>query len=306
MDINFYNRKTGSIETEKVYGEKAVKWLYNSKLGNLVAPIAKGAALSRFYGHIQDSSILSHYKVAPFIKNFKIPIEEYEPESGLIHEPENEIYGYSSFNSFFTRRFKKGMRSFPSDPNALGAFSEARYFGYESLDEKELVPVKGQYLSPSAILGERELSKEFNNGPMLLARLCPVDYHRFHFPDSGEVLESYRIKGELDSVNPVALKEKGDIFCRNERHVTILETKHFGKLAYVEVGATMVGKIIQTYKSKSFEHGQEKGMFLFGASTVIVFGQKGQWSPTKDITENTKKGMEVLVQLGDQIGIKSF
>ncbi|MDH5581098.1 MAG: phosphatidylserine decarboxylase, partial [Bdellovibrionales bacterium] len=88
------------------------------------------------------------------------------------------------------------------------------------------------------------------------------------------------------------------------RHVTILDTKNFGRIAYVEVGATMVGKIIQNYKGKTFTRGQEKGMFLFGASTVMVYGEKGLWKPSQDILEHTHNGLEVLIQLGDQTAIR--
>ena len=304
MEIKFYNRKEQKFETEKVYGDKAVKWLYRSSVGKFFSPIATSHALSRFYGHLQDSSLLSHYKVAPFIKKFNIPIEEYLPEKGLIHEPSNGIYGYSSFNSFFTRKFRKGLRKFPESSSEMGAFAEARYFGYESLNDSDCVPVKGQYLNAHHILKKPEYCEIFDKGPMLLARLCPVDYHRFHFPDEGEVLDSYRIQGQLDSVNPMALKEKDEIFCENERHVTILDTKNFGRIAYVEVGATMVGKIIQNYKGKTFTRGQEKGMFLFGASTVMVYGEKGLWKPSQDILEHTHNGLEVLIQQGDQTAIR--
>ena len=302
MKIKFYNRESQSEEIEKVYGDKAVQWLYQSPLGRMVAPVVTSHSLSRFYGMIQDSSILSHYKVAPFIRKFNIPIEEYLPEKGLIHEPKNGIYGYSSFNSFFTRKFREGIRSFPEEAGRMGAFAEARYFGYENLSDEERVPVKGQFLNAKSVLVRDEYVKLFDDGPMLLARLCPVDYHRFHFPDDGKVIASYRIHGHLESVNPMALKQKDEIFCENERHVTILETKNFGLLAYVEVGATMVGKIIQSYKGKNFKRGQEKGMFLFGASTVMVYGQSGKWRPSQDILEKSSKGQEVLIKLGDTVG----
>ena len=88
-----------------------------------------------------------------------------------------------------------------------------------------------------------------------------------------------------------------------KRHVTILETKNFGRIAYVEVGAMMVGKIVQTHEKVNFMRGQEKGYFLFGGSTVIVLGQKGAWEPSQDIQKWTSKGLEVFfLKLGSSVG----
>ena len=128
-----------------------------------------------------------------------------------------------------------------------------------------------------------------------------MDYHRYHFPDDGKIVDDYRVSGLYHSVNPLALKSKEDILITNERHVTILETKNFGKLAYIEVGAICVGKIIQSKpldKGREFARGEEKGYFLFGGSTVIVIGEKGKWKPSADILMNTKKGMETYLHLG--------
>jgi len=137
----------------------------------------------------------------------------------------------------------------------------------------------------------------------MIARLCPVDYHRFHFPDDCKILDSYRIHGKFHSVNPVALAANGKVFLENERQVTILESDNFGKLAFIEVGAMCVGKIVQTYAAgqAKFKRGAEKGYFLFGGSTVIILGEKDRWIPANDILENSEKGIEVLVPLGDVV-----
>jgi phosphatidylserine decarboxylase len=129
----------------------------------------------------------------------------------------------------------------------MPAFAEARYLAFESIHEDQVFPVKGGFLSAESLLGSHEKAAPFVGGPLLLARLCPVDYHRYHYPDAGRTLDAYTIQGQLHSVNPVALAQRGEIFIRNERRVSILETQHYGKLAYIEVGALCVGKIIQSY-----------------------------------------------------------
>jgi phosphatidylserine decarboxylase len=167
------------------------------------------------------------------------------------------------------------------------------------------IPVKGSKFKASALLKSERWASTFEDGPGFIARLCPVDYHRFHFPDDGEILDSWKIPGALHSVNPWALAFRDDIFMINEREVTILETKAFGKIAYVEVGATCVGKIKQTYTETSFQRGDEKGMFLFGGSTVIVIGERGRWSVDPQILENTEQGVETYLKMGQPLGARA-
>lgn len=299
MEIKYFNRELDKVETEKVYGDKAVRWLYESVPGKALSKILIKRPLSVLYGMAQESK-LSHHKVAPFIKDFNIKIEEYLPEEGR-----DESDPYSSFNNFFIRKFRKGFRPFEAADALMPAFCEARYFGYDALSADSKVPVKGDLLGGSALLANKKWGKIFEGGPCLLARLCPVDYHRFHFPDDGEIIDHYRVPGVLHSVNPIALKSNEDIFAINERQVAILDTQNFGKLAYVEVGAICVGKIVQTRPMVgSFKRGDEKGYFLFGGSTVIVLGEPGKWRPDQVLLDHTKKGIEVYQKLGSRIAEK--
>lgn len=301
MEIKFYNRMTKQIDHELVYGDKFIKWLYETPTGKNLAPLLCKRKISKAYGVLQNLE-LSQKKIKPFVKKFNIQMTDYLPEEGRSEESP-----YSTFNQFFIRRFKKEKRPVVRSANEMAAFSEARYFGYENISDEVLIPVKGQYLKPKNLIANKKWENFFAEGPLLLARLCPVDYHRYHFPDDGIILEDYRIPGLFHSVNPLALKSKQDILMTNERHVTILETKNFGKLAYIEVGAICVGKIVQSFsleKGKSFFKGDEKGYFLFGGSTVIVIGEKGKWRPSIDILEYTKKGIETYLHLGTTVANK--
>ena len=218
-------------------------------------------------------------------------MEEFLPEDG----------SYSTFNNFFIRKFKAGARAFTEDSQTMPAMCEARYFGFLGVDKSSTVQIKGKHLTPLQILANEQYAKKFEDGPILVARLCPVDYHRFHFPDDGEVIDHYKVPGMLHSVNPIALNAKADILGSNAREVTILKTKNFKKLAFIEVGAVCVGKIVQTYKNNKFGRGDEKGYFLFGGSTVIVMGEKDAWVPSVDILENTKNELETYVKLGSVV-----
>ncbi len=290
--ITYWNRRTGQIEQELVYGESALRWMYETTPGRALGEgLLSRRWVSAAYGSLQSSS-WSRRKVAPFIQQFAIPMQDYAQQR------------FASFNDFFIRRFRAGARPFTQNPHEFAAFAEARYFAIERLDRAQRFPVKGIALSATELLGDSALAAPFEQGPAFIARLCPVDYHRFHFPDSGHGAQSVRRSGPLHSVNPVALQFRPDILITNERQVSILDTDNFGQLAYVEVGATMVGKIVQTHSaSLPFARGDEKGYFLFGGSTVVVLGQPGAWTPDADLLAQSRQGRETLVRLGERIAL---
>lgn len=300
-DIKYFSRVTNQVEIEKVYGDEFIRFLYGSPLGKTVSGVVTSRFFSQLYGYFQDLPS-SKRKVAPFIEKFNIKIDDYEPGT----RPALDIrHSYRSFNEFFIRQFKKGKRNWVEEPNRMGAFAEARYVGFAEMDDTSTYPVKGYNLRAKDLINDEEVYQDFEGGPLMIARLCPVDYHRYHYPDAGRVIKHFPIKGIYDSVNPIALRMKGEIFIKNERHCSILETKNFGKIAYIEVGATCVGKIVQSHQwSDEFNRGDEKGYFLFGGSTVIVLGQKGLWKPSTDIITNTKNGIETYLHLGDEVATK--
>ena len=163
-------------------------------------------------------------EIEPFIRKHHIDMSEFEQRE------------YRSFADFFDRRFVPGARKFPSSPGEMGAFAEARYFAWERLEGGETFPVKGHSLNAEQILGQASNAWSFVGGPVLLVRLAPVDYHHVHYPDDGRTLSQHRLGGRLWTVNWHALQNKPDILFENERMVSILETRNFGRLAFVEVG----------------------------------------------------------------------
>ncbi len=299
MEIKYFSRESQDLQIEKVYGDAAVRWMYETSSGKTFSELFVRPFVSKAYGALQSSSLISKRKIKPFIRDFAIKMDEFDPTPGRTEEDP-----YAHFNEFFIRPFKAGKRPFVSDEHLFPAPCEARYFGHAGHSDDLKIPVKGVHMRPRDLVFSEKWAETFSDGPLVVARLCPVDYHRYHYPDAGEVVESYRVPGILHSVNPIALKQKSEIFLQNERQVSILETKNFGKLAYIEVGATCVGKIVQSSKSKQFSRGEEKGYFLFGGSTVILLGEKGAWTPSQDILDWTAKGTEVYLKLGQEMGHK--
>ena len=286
--IVYWDRQRQREEQELVYGDAGVRFLYENKFGHLLEETILSRKLpSTLYGFYQSSG-LSRKKIEPFIKAFSIPMDEYEKKN------------YKSFNDFFIRKFKPGVRKFEESPSKMAAFAEARYLAYEKVQADQTFPVKGADLTPEVLLGRQDIARAFEGGSLLIARLCPVDYHRFHYPDDGRTWDSYRMHGKFHSVNPTALKFNSEIFFQNERQITMLDTKHFGRIAYIEVGALLVGKIVQTHLRPEFKRGEEKGYFLFGGSTVIVMGEPGAWRPSAD-SRKTRGKRETFVRLGEAI-----
>ncbi len=292
LPLEYYDQVQQKIVKEEIYGEKPLRWLYESPIGYfLTRTILTRQFISRLYGFYQDTA-WSKGKIKDFVRNFKIPMDEYIPQE------------YRSFNEFFIRRFKEGMRPF-SEGSKFPAFAEGRYLVFPEISLEQTFPVKGKYLQASDLLGDDLRAKDFEGGSLVIARLCPTDYHRFHFPDEGEILEQYTISGKYHSVNPYALRKQNDVFIANERQISILKTKTFGKLAYIEVGALMVGKIVQTHSIDApFKRGDEKGYFLFGGSTVILLTPPGALQFEPSILEQTGERRETLLRLGQTLATK--
>ena len=232
-------------------------------------------------------------QIEPFIRKHNIDISEFK---SVI---------YRSFAEFFDREFRPGARTFVTAPNQMAAFAEARYFGWDRLRADQQLPIKGHSLSAGKILGDEQRAAPFLGGPVLLARLSPMDYHHVHYPDDGATLDTARLGRSLWTVNWHALQNQPDILLRNERQIDILETKNFGRLAFVEVGAMSVGRIVQVHPRESaFQRGDEKSVFKFGGSAVVLFGEPGKWRPLNDILQHTAESIETLIRLGDAVALR--
>ena len=288
--VMVWDRRLQREEEERVYGGRLMHWVYGTFSGRVFfQALLAQAWVSKLVG-VYKSSKWSGRGIDAFVHKYEIPMQEFE------------VAPFHSFNDFFIRKFKEGERCFTSVARELSAPAEGRYLAYARTHADITYPVKGRYLSAAAILADEKLAAEFEGGPLVIARLCPLDYHRFHYPDTGQEVKRYRIPGPLHSVNPFVLAVKEDVLCTNERSVSILQTDQFGLLAYVEVGALCVGKIVQSHPEKaSFSRGDEKGYFMFGGSTVILLGQPGAWKPDADLLEKTKARRECLVRLGERI-----
>jgi phosphatidylserine decarboxylase len=171
------------------------------------------------------------------------------------------------------------------------------------VDTAEGFYVKGAKFTLTELLGDAALAGRFAGGAMLISRLCPVDYHRFHFPVSGTPGEPRLINGWLYSVSPVALRRNLRYLVQNKRELTLIESPQFGTVAMLEVGATNVGAIRQSHPpGRPAEKGAEKGLFAFGGSCVITLFQAGRIRFDADIVEQSGQCRETYARMGDRLG----
>ena len=287
--IQYYERKSGQLLTEKVAGEKWLVWLYYNPVGEATLwTLAKRKVVSSIYGNMMNRTS-SAKKIPPFIDDFDIDM------SG-VQEQE-----FENFNDFFTRRLKENARPIDTSSNIVISPADGKILAYADIGNSDFI-IKGFRFDVSSFLDNPVLAQKYSDGALLVIRLAPVDYHRFHFPVSGILTSNKKIEGDYYSVNPFALRKKAEILCLNKREYTILSNPSFGEVVMAEVGATMVGSIVQTHKGSSAIKGKEKGYFEFGGSTVVLLFERNKISIDADLLINTANGYETLVKMGERIG----
>ena len=292
--IEYIERKTGEIKVEKVPGEKYLKFLYYNPLGELpLNLVVKKKFLTEYYGKKMDKPE-SVKKIPSFIEQADINIAE----------AKKRVEEFKSFNDFFYRELKEGARTVDYRENVLASPADGKILAFENLDIEKEFYIKGDKFTLEEFFADKGLANKYKDGVFMIIRLAPIDYHRFHFPADGEISESKLIDGVYYSVSTYAIKKNFRILCENKREYSILKTKKFGDIAMFEVGATMVGGIKQSYKSNSYvKKGEEKGYFYFGGSTCVLVFERGKVKIDEDLLENTKKGIETKVYMGEKIGI---
>ena len=288
--ITFFNRLTRQIETEAVYGEVFLRFTYEKSLGVLALhALVKRAAFSRWYGRRMDAPA-SRAKIPPFLSRYGLDVSEFA----------NTPDSFRTFNEFFYRKLKPQARPIAQGDQIITFPADGRHFVLPDIATCTDFFVKGARFDLPALLRDAPLAAHFAHGSMLISRLCPVDYHRFHFPCAGTPGPARLINGPLYSVSPIALRRRPSIHWENKREITVLRSPSFGEVLLLEVGATCVGSIVQTYTpGTAFEKGAEKGFFRFGGSCFITIFEPGKIQFSDDLIEHSRAGHEVYARMGD-------
>ncbi len=291
--IRYYHRAKQAVETEQVYGENWVRWTYESKSGSLLLhALAKRHIASWYYGWRMNRPSSAN-KVLPFIVEYDLDVDEFAKSPFL----------FKSFNDFFYRSLKPGARPIAGGERVAVLPADGRHLAFQNVDAAGSFYAKGQRFDLTAFLGAADLAAQFAGGSMLISRLCPVDYHRFHFPVAGTPGEPRLINGYLYSVSPIALRRNLAYLWQNKRMITLVESPVFGRVAVCEIGATMVGSIFQGFiPGRAVAKGEEKGLFKFGGSCVVTLFQPGRIKLDADLVQHSADGLEVYARMGERLG----
>ena len=291
--ITYFNRYTGCLEQEAVYGEGFLKWAYGRAVGRAtVELLVKRSLFSRFYGWWM-SRPASAGRIKPFVETFQLDVSEFA----------QALEEYGSFNDFFSRRLKPDARPIDSNPASIVFPADGRHLGFQDLSSVSQVFVKGQGFDLTTFLGDPALAAKYQGGSAVLSRLCPLDYHRFHFATAGCPGAAWLISGVLYSVNPMALRQRLAYLWENKRMLTRLATKTLGEVLIVEIGATNVGSITQTFRSDdAIEKGDEKGYFRFGGSATMTLFEPGRVKLSDDLLHYSAQSIELYAKMGDVMG----
>lgn len=283
-----------------------------------------------YYGSEQEK-LLESKKTQDALKQQSIKMgKEYDSPESVAHiQPFIDSFGlqesmqemvepdpkkYKTFNDFFAREIKQSARPIDEPQNELVASSPAdcRLTAYNTIDMATKYWIKGSGFTVDRLLNNKDIAQQFDGGAIVIARLAPQDYHRWHAPVSGMVEQVYDIPGAYFTVNPQAINEPGmmDVFCENKRSVMMVKRAGTGaSIAIIAVGAMLVGSIEYVNgvekAGSEIQRGQCLGKFLYGGSTVIVLYPKGDLKIDEDIARNsTEQKCETLVKVGWRVGVK--
>nr|WP_035482858.1 archaetidylserine decarboxylase [Gallaecimonas xiamenensis] len=240
--------------------------------------------LSRLTGWLASArmGVLTTAFIRFFINRYKVDMSEAKDESPA---------AYDSFNAFFTRELKDGLRPLADSDLVLPVDGTVSQLG--PVTDGRIIQAKGHDYSAEALLGVPELAAPFQSGAFSTIYLAPRDYHRIHMPIKGKLTDMVYVPGALFSVNPLTAENVPGLFARNERVVTLWETE-VGPMALVLVGATIVASIetvwagtvtpptgkgvrhwdYRNLKTIELDKGEEMGRFKLGSTVVLLFGDQ--------------------------------
>ncbi len=259
-----------------------LNFLYHTFLGRVILKILCAPWVSKIAGWYMNT-ILSKPLINKFVKNNQIDLSQFETQK------------FKCFNDCFSRKIKAENRPIQGNDVALISPCDGLLSAYTIHDDL-VIPVKQSEYTISSLLKNQRLAHQYKDGICLVFRLCVHHYHRYCYPIGGQKNENVFIPGKLHTVRPIAL-ESTAVFCENSREYTVISSP-VGQVLQMEVGAMLVGKIKNHHGSQAVNKGDEKGMFLYGGSTVILLLEKDTVPINKSYFDNTQKGEETPVVMG--------
>ena len=280
-----YDRKNKTVTEITQYGGGMMQAAYHGRYSRFLLPVVTSRLYTRLWGWWQCTPF-SCNKIPAFVEQYHVNMADYEQQV------------FHNFDEFFIRPIREGARPMNIDPDRLIAPADSKLLVYPVKEDMHLT-VKGLDYTLEELTGSRRFAKEFAGGQCLVFRLTMDDYHHYCFPADGWQRMRRTVPGRLHTVSPYSAEKK--VYQENYRVVNLLETKHFGKILMIEVGALFAGRIIN-YPVRCFRKGEEKGYFRLGGSTILMLLQKDAVRLDEDILEYTDKGIEVKLRYREDIG----
>jgi phosphatidylserine decarboxylase len=282
-----YKNRNGKVIKHNETQDSVLNFLYQTLFGRILLAQLIKPWVSKC-GGVFLSHPVSKIFIAPFVKKNQIDLTEYEKQD------------FYSYNEFFSRKKKKEYCVIDHEPEHLIAPCDAKLSVYPIKDNAHF-KIKNTIYTMESLLKSKKLASYFEGGQLLLFRLTVDDYHRFCYIDNGVKSKNYHIPGVFHTVNPIA-NDVTPIYKQNTREYCLLKSENFGNILVMEVGALMVGKIVNYHEETNVARGEEKGKFEFGGSTIIVCVQKDKVEIDQDILENSMNNVETIVKMGEKIG----
>ena len=264
-----------------------LKFLYSHFLGRCALKVLTLPFITHIGGCYMNSRF-SKRKIQPFIQQNQIDMSQYEKQE------------YSCYNDFFTRKIKKEARPICMEHDLLIAPADSK-LTYYPIHQDTCLTIKDTVYSLSDLLKNQSLAQEYDGGTCLIFRLTVDDYHRYCYIDDGMKSENYFIPGVYHTVNPAA-NDYVPIYKENAREFTMMKTKHFGDVVQMEVGALMVGRIVNHHGYGPMKRGVEKGYFEFGGSTIILLVQGDRVKIYPEFIQRTEELCETKILQGEPLG----
>jgi len=262
--------------------------LYGSALGRAFLKPLTAPAVSKIAGKFL-STRASRFLIGPFIRRNQIDMTQFEEGP------------YRSYNDFFSRRVLPEARPIDYTPMHFISPCDSKLCVFD-IDDKCRLHIKHTEYSVKSLLRDENLANEYAGGKALVFTLTVDDYHRYCYPADGEKSGQTTINGVLHTVRPIG-NEHFPVYKENTREYCRLSTEKFSDLILMEVGALMIGRIVNHHDARSVFRGDEKGYFQFGGSTIVILAKKDTIEIDSDILENSRNGFRTVVKLGEKIGI---
>eukprot|EP00297_Palpitomonas_bilix_P009578 CAMPEP_0113881806 /NCGR_PEP_ID=MMETSP0780_2-20120614/8586_1 /TAXON_ID=652834 /ORGANISM="Palpitomonas bilix" /LENGTH=339 /DNA_ID=CAMNT_0000868715 /DNA_START=283 /DNA_END=1299 /DNA_ORIENTATION=- /assembly_acc=CAM_ASM_000599 len=301
-DPIIYERRTNNLVEEKVpiKLKTALQFLFGTMLGRCIV------LTPHFRSYLKRVTLEKGWRYDA--KESKAEIAEFISGYGIdTNDMEKPLDEYETLNEFFYRRLKAEARPIAAkdDPAVLVSPCDCRIHVFPTVTEAKTIWVKGKRFNIRNLTGSERAASVFENGSVVICRLAPTDYHRFHSPVQGVVGDDpfAWLGQEYYTVKKLAICTPLNVLTENKRLYFSIRTEVFGEVGVVIVGAAHVASIkMSKREGEEVKKGEELGYFAYGGSTVVLLFKEGAVQYDDDLLSNSKGGAETLIKMGDSLG----